>query len=76
MEIKFWALTATHAADVLSPARSQRVQLATDAAGALNWYLVSPGDTNGAVLCELLCPAAAIVQATERIARVLNRARP
>jgi hypothetical protein len=50
----------------------QRVQLATDATGALRWYWQWSGPSRDAPHeYEPLCPAAAIAEATERVARVL-----
>jgi hypothetical protein len=72
VEAKLWALTVTTRAELLSPARSQRVQVATDGTAALSWYLVSPGSEEHLVQCERLCPAAAIAEATERIAHELR----
>ena len=70
VEAKFWALTATNDADKLAPARSQRVQPAADHSGNLNWYWATPRSDD----VELLCPSAAIAEATERIARALSLA--
>jgi hypothetical protein len=75
-----WALVARNVAaepeDPLgkhfAPALAQRVQVSTDDKGALNWYWQWSGPTRDAPPeYELLCPAAAIAEATERIARVL-----
>jgi hypothetical protein len=70
VEAKFWALTASCAADSRGPRRSQRVQLAADHAERLHWYRKQAGDTD----VEQLCPADAVAEVGEVIARTLNRA--
>lgn len=70
VEAKFWALTATSPADMRGPRRSQRVQLAADHAERLHWYRKQTGDTD----VERLCPADAVAEVGEVIARALNRA--
>lgn len=70
VETKFWALTATSRSDRLSPSKSMRLQLAADHQGSLNWYRRSEGADD----VELMCPAAAIAEVTERIAHELRAA--
>lgn len=73
VEAKFWALTATHAADLRGPRRSQRVQLAADDGDGKHlhwWYQKQTGDTD----VERLCPADAVAEVGEVVARALNRA--
>jgi hypothetical protein len=73
IETKFWMLTVHAAADKLGPERSQRAQVATDAAGQLNWYFVpQPADDPELMQCERICPAAEVSEVTERIARALK----
>ena len=68
VERTFWVLTITQRAEVLSPAQSQRVQIACDPAGDLHWYLARDGDL------EQMCPAAAIAEAVELITAALRKA--
>ena len=70
VETKFWALTATSPADMRGSRRSQRVQLAADHAERLHWYRKQTGDTD----VERLCPADAVAEVGEILARALNQA--
>ena len=70
VEAKLWALTATSPADMRGPRRSQRVQLAVDHAERLHWYRKQAGDTD----VERLCPADAVAEVGEILARALNQA--
>ncbi len=70
VEVKFWALTAVSRAEKLSPARSQRVQLALDPQGGLNWYWAPSARDD----IELLGPASAVDKTVELIASALHKA--
>lgn len=69
VEMVFWRLSATHAADTRGPRRSCRVQLGADQDDALFWYW-RPG---GIDALTRIGPAEATREVVEVIARALNK---
>jgi len=73
VEVKFWQVLVCAAAEKLVPVRSQRVQLAPDPTGALNWYFVLPAPADELPDLELICAEDAVSEAVEIIAGAMGR---